>query len=141
MQLKAFTNLIAHQDDFYISLLKWESITKPQLNKKGDDVIVRIIASSINHLDIWVRSGITGMTVDLPIILGSDGAGTIVELDRNITQYNIGEGLQKADFQEVSDITPAGGLSSKTVYHNLPLILTKLIFTQKLFLTTCFSKP
>ena len=42
------------------------------------EVLVKVKAAALNHLDLWVRRGIPG--VKLPIILGSDAAGTIEEL-------------------------------------------------------------
>ncbi len=71
------------------SELKWESIPKPRLNKSGDDILVRIVASSINHLDIWVRKGIPG--VPLPLILGSDGAGIVESCGNKVSEFNPGD--------------------------------------------------
>ena len=72
-----------------ISVLKWESIPKPQLDKAGDDVLVRIIASSINHLDIWVRQGILGFP--LPLILGSDGSGIVESCGHKVSEFHPGD--------------------------------------------------
>ena len=72
-----------------ISELKWESIPRPRLNKSGDDILVRIVASSINHLDIWVRKGIPG--VPLPLILGSDGAGIVESCGNKVSEFNPGD--------------------------------------------------
>jgi len=58
-------------------VLVWEEITDPVI--KPDQVLVQIKAASINHLDIWVRRGIPG--ISLPMILGSDAAGIIKEVD------------------------------------------------------------
>ena len=56
-----------------------------------DNVKVNIKASSINHLDIWVRNGIPGINTPLPMILGSDGAGVVVEVGKNISNIKIGD--------------------------------------------------
>ena len=72
-----------------ISELKWESIPRPRLNKSGDDILVRIVASSINHLDIWVRKGIPG--IPLPLILGSDGAGIVESCGNKVSEFNPGD--------------------------------------------------
>ena len=72
-----------------ISVLKWESIPKPQLDKSGDDILVRIVASSINHLDIWVRQGILGFP--LPLILGSDGAGIVESCGNKVSEFHPGD--------------------------------------------------
>ena len=42
----------------------------------GDDqVIVKVKACSINHLDIFVRKGMPGHQIKLPIIPGGDASG------------------------------------------------------------------
>jgi D-arabinose 1-dehydrogenase-like Zn-dependent alcohol dehydrogenase len=52
-------------------VLTYEDVPDPQLRK--DQVMVRVRACSLNHLDVWVRKGLPG--VKLPHILGSDIAG------------------------------------------------------------------
>jgi zinc-binding alcohol dehydrogenase/oxidoreductase len=41
-----------------------------------DDVLIRLRAASLNHLDLWVRKGLP--SVPKPRILGADGAGVVV---------------------------------------------------------------
>jgi NADPH:quinone reductase-like Zn-dependent oxidoreductase len=71
------------------SELIWESIPKPQISKTSDDILVRMVASSINHLDIWVRKGIPG--VPLPLILGSDGSGVVESCGKNCLDFSPGD--------------------------------------------------
>lgn len=40
--------------------------------------LIRVRACSINHLDLFVRAGIPGMTFHMPHVLGSDIAGDVV---------------------------------------------------------------
>src|SRR5206468_535395 len=40
-------------------------------------VLLRVMAAGMNHLDTWVRRGMPGVTLPLPMILGSDAAGVI----------------------------------------------------------------
>ena len=56
-----------------------------------DMVKVNIKASSINHLDIWVRKGIPGINIPLPMILGSDGAGVITETGSEVELFKSGD--------------------------------------------------
>ena len=42
------------------------------------EVLVRVEAVAMNHLDIWVREGLPGLKLSLPHILGSDIAGEVV---------------------------------------------------------------
>lgn len=43
------------------------------------DVIVRVKACALNHLDIWTLRGMPGVKVSMPHILGCDIAGEVVE--------------------------------------------------------------
>ncbi|MFY9741723.1 MAG: zinc-binding dehydrogenase [Candidatus Sulfotelmatobacter sp.] len=68
-------------------VLTYEDTPDPQPRK--DQVLVRVRACSLNHLDIWVRKGLPG--VKLPHILGSDVAGEIVELGEYVTGFKLGQ--------------------------------------------------
>ncbi len=68
-------------------VLTYEDIPDPQLRK--DQVLVRVRACSLNHLDIWVRRGLPG--VKLPHILGSDIAGEIAEVGEYVGGFKTGQ--------------------------------------------------
>jgi NADPH:quinone reductase-like Zn-dependent oxidoreductase len=68
-------------------VLRYEDISDPQLRK--DQLLVRVKACAMNHLDIWVRKGLPG--VKLPHILGSDVAGEIVEVGEYVTGFKMGQ--------------------------------------------------
>lgn len=68
-------------------VLTYEDVPDPQPRK--DQVLVRVRACSLNHLDLWVRKGLPG--VKLPHILGSDVAGEIVEVGEYITGFRPGQ--------------------------------------------------
>jgi len=52
---------------------------------KEKEVVIRVEAASINHLDIWVRQGLPGPSIPLPHISGCDGIGEIVEIGKQVT--------------------------------------------------------
>ncbi len=58
---------------------------------KSDGVVVKIDATSVNHLDIWVRNGFKNIKLPLPMILGSDGAGTVTEVGSEILDVKSGD--------------------------------------------------
>jgi NADPH:quinone reductase-like Zn-dependent oxidoreductase len=64
-----------------------EDVPDPQPRK--DQVLVRVRACALNHLDVWVRKGIPG--VKLPHILGSDIAGEVVEAGEYVTGCRYGQ--------------------------------------------------
>jgi len=68
-------------------VLRYEDTADPQLRK--DQVLVRVRACAMNHLDIWVRKGLPG--VKLPHILGSDIAGEVVEVGEYVSGFKPGQ--------------------------------------------------
>ena len=56
-----------------------------------DDVVVRVGACGLNHLDIFVRRGMPGFPVPMPFISGGDIAGTIDQLGESVEGWNIGD--------------------------------------------------
>ena len=57
-------------------VLVYEDAPEPQI--KPAEVLVRVRASSLNHLDLFVRAGMPGVKIAMPRILGSDIAGEVV---------------------------------------------------------------
>ncbi len=53
------------------------------------EVLVRLRASALNHLDIWVRRGLP--SVPKPRILGADGAGTVEALGEGVDGFEPGQ--------------------------------------------------
>jgi NADPH:quinone reductase-like Zn-dependent oxidoreductase len=68
-------------------VLRYEDIPDPKPRK--DQVLARVRACAMNHLDLWVRKGLPGVT--LPHILGSDVAGEIVEVGDYVTGFKPGQ--------------------------------------------------
>jgi NADPH:quinone reductase-like Zn-dependent oxidoreductase len=68
-------------------VLRYEEI--PDRKPRKDQVLVRVRACAMNHLDLWIRRGLPG--VPLPHILGSDVAGEIVEVGEYVTGFNPGQ--------------------------------------------------
>src|ERR1700688_23295 len=68
-------------------VLSYEDVPDPQ--PRQDQVLVRVRACSLNHLDVWVRKGLPG--VKLPHILGSDVAGEVVEVGEYISGFKAGQ--------------------------------------------------
>lgn len=56
--------------------LVYEDAPEPSI--KANQVLVRVRACALNHLDLFVRAGIPGMKFSMPHVLGSDIAGEIV---------------------------------------------------------------
>ena len=73
------------------NVLKYEDIEEPQC--RSNQVKVKIHSSSINHLDLWIRSGIPSLKTSFPMVLGSDGAGKIIEVGANVKNFKEGDDI------------------------------------------------
>ena len=64
-------------------------------------VLIRLRASALNHLDVWIRKGLP--SVPKPRILGADGAGVVEAVGEGVSGFEIGErvvinpGVEAAD--------------------------------------------
>ena len=55
------------------------------------DVLVRVKATSINHLDLWVRQGLPGVKFPLPLIPGIDAAGIVEDVGTSVHHSKAGD--------------------------------------------------
>ncbi len=69
--------------------LIYEEAPTPGLGAR--DVLVRVRACAMNHVDIHVRRGIPGMTVRFPHILGCDVAGVVERVGAEVTAWRPGD--------------------------------------------------
>jgi zinc-binding alcohol dehydrogenase/oxidoreductase len=53
------------------------------------EVLIRLKAASLNHLDIWLRQGLP--SVPKPRILGADGAGVVEALGEGVDGFELGQ--------------------------------------------------
>jgi len=72
-----------------LDVLRIEDIPEP---KPGpDEVVLKVLAAGLNHLDIWVRKGRPGVPLKGPHILGSDAVGTVIEAGENVHGPKVGD--------------------------------------------------
>ena len=72
-----------------VEQLRYEERADPEIKSAGD-AIVNLKAAALNHIDIRIRRGCTGMEVPLPHILGADGAGTVVAIGSAVKNLQLG---------------------------------------------------
>jgi NADPH:quinone reductase-like Zn-dependent oxidoreductase len=70
-------------------VLKYIDVPQPAI--KPNEVLVRVKACALNHLDIWVRLGLPGVPIPLPHIPGSDVAGEIAQVGSEVTSVRVGQ--------------------------------------------------
>jgi NADPH:quinone reductase-like Zn-dependent oxidoreductase len=55
------------------------------------EVLLRVRACAINHLDVWVRRGWPGLKLEMPHWCGADVAGEIMELGKGVSGWHVGQ--------------------------------------------------
>jgi NADPH:quinone reductase-like Zn-dependent oxidoreductase len=68
-------------------VLRYEDAPDPEAGP--GEVLVRLRAASLNHLDIWMRKGLP--SVPKPRILGADGAGVVEALGEGTSGFEPGQ--------------------------------------------------
>jgi NADPH:quinone reductase-like Zn-dependent oxidoreductase len=58
---------------------------------RAGDVRIRVRAAALNHLDLFVVSGLPGVTIVPPWILGADAAGMIDDVGSDVTGLSVGD--------------------------------------------------
>jgi len=79
---------------YYDSLTGYRGIRIGDFPKPaiGDtEVLVRVKAFSLNHLDVWIMEGKYPVTVPLPRIFASDAAGVVEEAGKEVTHVRAGD--------------------------------------------------
>jgi len=70
-------------------VLKFTDAPDPAI--RPNEVLVRVRACALNHLDIWVRRGIPGVPIPLPHIPGSDVSGEIAQIGAEVNTVRVGQ--------------------------------------------------
>ena len=70
-------------------VLKYEDAPEPGF--RANDVLVRVRACALNHLDLWVRLGLPNVPIPLPHVPGSDVAGEIAKIGADVTNVRVGQ--------------------------------------------------
>jgi NADPH:quinone reductase-like Zn-dependent oxidoreductase len=70
-------------------VLQYKDVAEPQIGSY--EVLVRVRACALNHLDLWLRMGLPGTHVPLPHIPGSDIAGEVAKIGDKVTNVKVGE--------------------------------------------------
>jgi 2-desacetyl-2-hydroxyethyl bacteriochlorophyllide A dehydrogenase len=55
------------------------------------EVLVKVKACALNHLDLWVRQGLPGVPIPLPHIPGSDVAGEVAQIGADVATVKVGQ--------------------------------------------------
>ena len=69
--------------------LEWVEVPRPV--PRADEVLVRVRACAVNHLDLWLRRGVEGYTFPLPLIPGSEISGWVADVGEAARGVEIGQ--------------------------------------------------
>ena len=70
-------------------VLRYEDVADPSPGR--GEVLIRLRAASLNHLDVWIRRGLP--SVPKPRILGADGAGVVATLGDGVSGFEEGQSV------------------------------------------------
>lgn len=66
---------------------RWAEVADPEPGP--DEVVVRLVASALNHMDLWVTRGLP--RPPLPHVPGADGAGVISAVGASVSSVRVGD--------------------------------------------------
>jgi len=72
-----------------LDVLRYNDVPNPEPNP--GQVLVRVRACTLNHLDVWVRQGWPGLRLEMPHWTGADVAGEIAALGEGVTGWEVGQ--------------------------------------------------
>jgi len=70
-------------------VLHYTDVAEPKIQSR--EVLVRVKACGLNHLDLWVRRGLPGIAIPLPHIPGSDIAGEVAQVGSEVRHVRVGQ--------------------------------------------------
>ena len=80
---------LAFQEHGGLDKLKSQVVADPKVG--AGDVLVRVKAVALNHLDLFVREGMPGLKLPLPFWSGCDIAGDVAEVGGSVSGVAVGD--------------------------------------------------
>jgi NADPH:quinone reductase-like Zn-dependent oxidoreductase len=72
-----------------LDVLQYDDVPDPEPGP--GEVLVRVRACALNHLDIWIRRGWPGLRLEMPHWTGADVAGEVAGLGEGVTGWEVGQ--------------------------------------------------
>ncbi len=125
-------------------VLKYEDVSEPKL--ESGEVLIEVKASSINFIDLRLRSGKSPRPVPLPHIGGVDVAGTVKDKSSDVSSVKVGErviimpAVRSDKGLEIVGVNLYGGFAEyiKVPASNIVPIPENLSFDDAATLPTCY---
>ncbi len=71
-----------------LEVLRYEDVDVPKPG--AGEVLVKVSACALNHLDIWIRNGIPSYKIPMPHISGCDVSGWVEECGAGVSGFEKG---------------------------------------------------
>ena len=72
-----------------LDVIQYGEVPEPETGP--GQIKIRVRATALNYLDIWVRRGWPGLKLEMPHWCGADMAGEIVELGEGVAGWQVGQ--------------------------------------------------
>lgn len=72
-----------------LDVLKYEDAPEPEI--QPTEVLVKVKACALNHLDLWLRAGVRAWKLPMPHIVGSDISGEVAQVGALVTNTKVGD--------------------------------------------------
>jgi NADPH:quinone reductase-like Zn-dependent oxidoreductase len=99
-------------------VLRYEDVPDPEAG--AGEVLIRMRAASLNHLDVWTRKGLP--SVPKPRVLGADGAGVVEALGAGVDGLEPGQPVVINPGLEHGDAIHVVGEHTQGVHAELAVI-------------------
>jgi NADPH:quinone reductase-like Zn-dependent oxidoreductase len=70
-------------------VLRYTDMPEPRID--AHEVLIRVHACALNHLDLWIRRGLPGRSISLPHIPGSDISGEVAKVGESVSNVHVGD--------------------------------------------------
>jgi NADPH:quinone reductase-like Zn-dependent oxidoreductase len=80
---------LAFREHGGLDALGYQDVADPKIGE--GDVLVRVRAAALNHLDLFVREGLPGLALPMPFWTGCDIAGDVAQVGAAVTDVRVGD--------------------------------------------------
>ena len=64
------------------------------------EVVIKVHAASLNFRDFMIAKGLYNPNIELPLVPLSDGAGEVVSVGNDVTEFNVGDRVMSVFWQD-----------------------------------------
>jgi len=72
-----------------LDAIRYGDVPEPETGP--GQIKMKVRATALNYLDVWVRRGWPGLKLEMPHWCGADMAGEIVELGKGVSDWQVGQ--------------------------------------------------